>query len=129
MADADIRATMAAVTRTAERVIKRVGFQIQTELITTTPVDTGWARANWQVSIGAPTSGPVGSREAVNTGAQAAGQARLLVYDIRQGDVWLGNHVPYIQKLNEGHSPQAPANFVEDAIRRGIAIIAGGARA
>lgn len=128
MAASDIRITVAAIEKTAERVIKRIGFQIQGELIRTTPVDTGWARANWQVSIGKPTSGPVGSREAVNTGAVGDGQSRLLVYTLNQGDIWLGNHVPYIQVLNAGHSKQAPANFVERAIRQGIAAIAGGIR-
>lgn len=128
MSDQEIRATIAAIEKTAERVIKRVGFAIQGELIRATPVDTGWARANWLVSIGRPPEGPVGSREAVNAGAQAAGQGRLLVYNVSQGDVWIGNNVPYIQKLNEGHSKQAPANFVERAISQGIASIAGAVR-
>jgi hypothetical protein len=127
MAEQDIKATLSGIEKTAERVIKRVGFAIHGELVRATPVDTGWARANWQVSIGRPTSGAVGSRENVAgaTAAQSAGTARLLVYDFKQGDVWLGNHVPYIQKLDEGHSKQAPEGWVARAIRAGLAAIAG----
>lgn len=128
MADQDIRATVRAVEKDAERVIKRVGFACQNELKRATPVDTGWARANWQVSIGHPITQTTGSREAVNVSAQAAGEARLLVYDLSQGDIWITNNVPYIQELNQGHSKQAPAGFVEDAIRAAIASIAGAGR-
>lgn len=133
MAESDIRATMASVEKLAERVIKRVGFQVQTELVISTPVDTGWARANWLVSIGQPTNGPtpksgekgLGNADVSEREARAA---RLLVYDLKQGDVHISNHVPYIGKLNEGHSPQAPAGWVEDAIRRAMAIIASEVR-
>jgi hypothetical protein len=133
MAGSEIRTTIAAIEKTAERVIKRIGFEIQGELIRTTPVDTGWARANWLVSIGRPTggatpkSGEPGKGNA-DTSLRTEGQQRMLVYRLSQGDIWLGNHVPYISVLNAGHSKQAPKNFVELAIRKGIATIAGGLR-
>jgi hypothetical protein len=127
MAEADIQRTMRAIEQQAERVMKRIGFAVHGELIRATPVDTGWARANWQISIGRPTAGAIGSKDNVAgaASAQSAGTARLLVYNVNQGDIWLGNHVPYIQKLNEGHSKQAPANWVERAIRAGIASVTG----
>lgn len=128
MAEQDIRATVAAIEGLAARTIKRVGFEIANELKRTTPRDTSWARSNWLISIGRPVTAPAGSREAVTTTAQAAGEARLLVYRTNQGDVWISNNVPYIQPLNEGHSKQAPAGFVEDAIRAAIAKIAGAVR-
>jgi hypothetical protein len=127
MAESDIRATMNAIEANASRVIKRVGFEIGNELKRTTPIDTSWARANWLTSIGRPVAAPVGSPESVGTarGAQSAGEARLLVYNVNQGDVWITNNVPYIKKLNEGHSKQAPAGFVEQAIATAIRTIAG----
>lgn len=124
MAEADIRRTISAVERTAERVIKRIGFSVHGKLVTSTPVDTGWARANWVVSIGAPFQGVAGSPGAVTTGPQADGTARLLVYSLTQSPlIWITNNVPYIRKLNEGHSKQAPANFVERAIDQGVAAV------
>jgi hypothetical protein len=123
MAEADITRTVQAVARSAERVIKRLGFEIQGELIRKTPVDTGWARANWVVSIGTPHTGVVGSREAVSQAGQIAGQGRLLVYRLNQGQIWISNNVPYIGKLNEGHSKQAPAGYIEQAIDTAIRTI------
>lgn len=107
--------------------VKRVAFNISAELISTTPVDTGWARSNWVISIGEPISSPVGSRDAVDQSAQADGQARMLVYDVMQGAVHITNNVPYIEVLNTGHSPQAPAGFIEAAIARGLATATTGA--
>jgi len=126
MAESDIRATVSAVETAAARVIKRIGFEIGNELKRTTPIDTSWARANWLTSIGRPVTAPAGSRESVGiaSGAQSAGEARLLVYNVNQGDVWISNNVPYIQKLNEGHSKQAPAGFIEVAIATAIRTIA-----
>jgi hypothetical protein len=128
MAQSDIDATMRSIERAAERVIKRIAFSIQGQLKVSTPVDTSWARSNWLVSIGRPVTQPAGSPTAVGqaSAAQSAGEARLLVYNFSQGDIWLSNNVPYIQKLNTGHSKQAPANFIERAIQQGIAAIARG---
>lgn len=129
MADTDIRRTVNAVEAGAERVIKRLAFAINNELKRTTPVDTGWARANWVPSVGRPAEGVTGSRDAVNTGAQSAGEARLLVYTLSQSpEIWITNNVPYIGDLNAGRSPQAPANFIETAIDTAIASIIGGTR-
>ncbi len=120
MSEAEIRRTIRGFEKASERVIKRLAFAVNNAEILATPVDTGWARANWIVSIGRPTTAPQGSRGAVSTGAQSAGQARLLVYTLVQGDIWLVNAVPYIQALNAGHSPQAPAGFIQAAILAGI---------
>jgi len=92
-----------------------------------TPVDTGWARANWIPSVGAPAVSPVGSRAAVDGGAaQQAALARLLGYKLEQGPVYATNNVPYIAQLNEGSSRQAPAAFVQRAIVRAAREVAGG---
>lgn len=85
-----------------------------------TPVDTGWARANWVPNIGEPLTGVVGTREAVTAGAQAAGQAKLIRYKLGQGPIYLTNNVEYIKRLNAGHSKQAPAGFIQAAVARGI---------
>lgn len=37
-------------------------------------------------------------------------------YRLGDTDVIIENKVPYIERLNEGHSKQAPAGFVEDVI-------------
>ncbi len=125
MSEAGINRTVTlGIERPAERTIKRLAFEVHGELIRNTPVDTGWARANWLVSLGRPINETAGSRDSVSTVAQGAGQARLLVYRLGQ-DIWISNNVPYIQALNEGHSKQAPEGWVEAAIETAIRKIVG----
>ena len=88
-----------------------------------TPVDTGWARANWIAQIGSPVTKAVGSQEnvAAAEGATQAGLGSLLAYKLRAGSVFITNNVPYILKLNdEGSSSQAPKGFVQAAITAAV---------
>ena len=127
MANTSARRTTIRIEKAAERVIKRLAFGVHSKIVVATPVDTGWARANWIPSIGRPVEKAAGSREAVGAarGAQSAGVARLLIYDLSQGDIWISNNVPYIERLNQGSSPQADARFVERAIEAGIRSVRG----
>ena len=53
--------------------------------------------------------------------AQGAGISRIATgYSLRQGNVNITNNVPYIRRLNEGSSSQAPAAFVQSAIARAL---------
>ncbi len=92
-----------------------------------TPVDTGFARANWVPKIGERFQGLAGTRaEAelgqVSTAQQAEGEAELVsgIYDLARGVVHITNNVDYIRQLNAGSSAQAPAAFVQAAIADGI---------
>ena len=129
MAEADIRRTIGAIEKTAERVIKRLGFAIHGELTKANPVDTTWSRANWIVSIGSPITRPAASKG--NVGAaiadQSASLSRLLVYKLNQGTIFIQNGVPYVPRLNEGHSKQAAAGWIERAIDAGVAQVTRGA--
>lgn len=91
-----------------------------------TPVDTGWARANWYPSVGEPmivdadvrhpTPGQVASRA---SDAQD-GLNRLLGWRLEDGPIFDTNNVPYIQPLNAGHSPQSPPGFVQNALEKAV---------
>jgi hypothetical protein len=92
-----------------------------------TPVDTGWARANWLPSIGAPlgpgdTSGiRPETPNSASTTDQDSGLAKVATtYQTEKGPVHITNNVPYIVFLNEGSSKQAPSGFVQRAIRKAI---------
>jgi hypothetical protein len=37
--------------------------------------------------------------------------------------VYISNNLPYIDRLNKGHSKQAPAGFIESAINAGLTAI------
>lgn len=90
-----------------------------------TPVDTGWARANWLPNIGSPINSPAGVRpeqpDSATTSEQEKGLASVVTgYRTSRGEVHITNNVPYIINLNEGSSKQAPAGFVQRAIMKAI---------
>mgnify|MGYP003629484545 CR=1 FL=1 len=111
----------------AEQVIKKLTLDVVANLTKApveggTPVDTGWARANWIANVATPVTEAVGSAEAP-TLAEAAQQASLgsvLGYKLRSGPVFISNNVPYILRLNDGSSKQAPAGFVQRAIQLAV---------
>lgn len=114
----NINAIMKGLEDVAERAVRKITLDVTANLIESTPVDTGWARANWVPSIGASvsvpapnTGGGVGSAQA----KQAAGIASVLGYTLGPV-VYVSNNVPYITKLNEGSSKQAPQGFVQAAV-------------
>ena len=96
-------------------VIKRT-LKIHENLVTTTPVDTSWAKNNWIPSIAIPFSGTVGTPENVSGAASGAGAVSLLTWKL-QTPAYIVNNVNYIEKLNEGSSTQAPSGFIEKAIQ------------
>lgn len=109
--------------RATARAISRLALDITEALIETTPVDTGWARANWVPSIGTPVGGPVGDDQNISTADQERGTAEVFAY-AATGDgqpIFISNNVPYIQALNDGHSQKAPAGFVDLAVTTGLA--------
>lgn len=83
-----------------------------------TPVDTGHARANWVPSVGAPFAA-----EVEDNSAHDAGLAAVLAYKLEDGAAWLSNNVLYILALNDGHSAQRPAGFVEACIDEAVQTI------
>lgn len=113
-----------------------------TNLQDTTPVDTGIARANWQISISRKQS--VGhtkriiyseyfKRKARRHGLKpgvvlplpsryAVGLTETDKFSIARGDVGLilTNNLPYIRRLEAGYSKQKPAGFIPAAVRSAI---------
>lgn len=107
------RAVMAAVERHAERAIVTLAVNAVEELVTDTPVDTGFARSNWTPALTAPP-------ETTDDGAQARGLAEIVAYKLADGSIFVSNHANYIQALDAGHSQQAPAGFVRVAVARAV---------
>lgn len=92
-----------------------IAQEVFKELVSKTPVDTGFARANWTVGVNtAPdrglTYGPKYPPPEYNGPIMTRAQDRWVI----------ANYAPYISFLDEGHSKQAPANFVNNAVATGI---------
>lgn len=100
-----------------ESEVRKLVLEIHNELIIRTPIETGWARANWLLSTGSPVLEPVGSKENVETSTRAAGVGAVIGWNFGQGPIYDTNNVPYIRRLNEGSSTQAPEGFVEATIQ------------
>lgn len=126
--DSQTASILEALDKVATRVVRRLTFSVHAELVEANPVDTGWSRANWIATTGAPFEGVVGSPDQVDIGAGSASVAHVgSSYQAGSGlAVFLANNVPYMPKLAAGHSPQAPAGWIEDAIERGVAAIGRG---
>lgn len=80
-----------------------------------TPVDTGRARGNWQVSIGLPARGVLGSRDRSGAATVSRGLGTIKRIDGTL-DSWVVNNVVYIRALEYGHSKQAPNGMVRVTI-------------
>jgi hypothetical protein len=116
------------------KVVREVALGITQTVVSATPVDTGRARSNWQVDIGSASRGVLpafaagegGSTSGANSQA-ALERARTVIetYDAGDGEIHITNNLPYIARLNEGSSAQAPAGFVEQAVQEAAAFVRG----
>lgn len=115
----------------SDQLVRKVALAADQAVVMGTPVDTGRARSNWIAAIGGPASatidayapGESGSTEAANTQA-AIDQAESVIRGYNYGEeIHLTNNLPYIQRLNDGYSAQAPANFVEQAVAEAAQVV------
>jgi hypothetical protein len=92
---------------------KRLVIDMHSRLVKSTPVDTGWAANNWIPSVRVPVVKTDGTPENVSSAASDEGAASVLLWKFFQGPAYITNNVPYINRLNQGSSKQAPAGFIE----------------
>lgn len=114
----ETRRISALIEDATSREMISLALRIHSGLVRKTPVDTGWARANWLPSVGTPIEETTGSPEDIDTSASAAGALQVAAYrGFDQGPIYVANNVPYIGRLNAGSSGQAPAGFIEGVVR------------
>jgi hypothetical protein len=90
------------------------------EVIDRTPVDTGAAANSWVVGIGEPARSPV---PPILDPSRATGKANMraaidALPPLHPGDLALSSDLPYMQRLEEGWSQQAPTGMVRLAALR-----------
>lgn len=106
---------------------QKIAGEVFRRVILRTPVDTGRARGNWQVTIGAPSDltldGTDGGRSAVLRAIETVRGWRL-----GSAAIYLTNNLPYIERLENGWSKQAPTGMVALTVAEfgGIAADAAG---
>jgi hypothetical protein len=99
-------------------IVRKLALDIHRGLVLRTPRDTGRAASNWIPTLEAPAQGTQEPDNAARTKAMVASIAATLP-DFPS--VWISNNLPYIQRLNEGHSKQAPAGFVQIVVDGNVA--------
>lgn len=127
MVSREIRNVLDALGKTVSVSVRQLQLRAFQALTSATPVDTGFARAGWSPSVGAPDPGPedrpsdpqVASAQASALFAAHAAAAQAIARsgaNLRGQPVFLVNPVRYLEFLNQGTSAQAPAMFVERAL-------------
>lgn len=125
------------------KTVRQLAFAIDRELVRRTPVGNpelwaanrgkrrgdpgfvgknytgGRARANWIPTLEVPSNETIEKPDP--TGASSIAKMAQVTSRYKIGrKIFITNSLPYIQRLNEGHSKQAPPQFVESAIQVGI---------
>jgi len=92
---------------------RKVALEVLRRVVMRTPVESGRARGNWQTSVGAPMVGETGRTD--KSGGAVIGSAVPIIesWDASNVAIFLMNNVPYIQRLEDGYSDQAPSGMVK----------------
>lgn len=126
-----VRTVAKNIEETGQKLHQKIHVQMDSELVFATPVGNpalwsspappgytgGRARGGWQSSIGAPILTETNRIDKNGAATHSAGQevASRIGFAKRS---FIANNVPYIVRLNEGWSTQAPANFIGRAFDR-----------
>lgn len=90
---------------------RKIALEMFSRVILNTPVKSGRARANWQIAIGSVPNGVLQLED--KSGSATISAADAAAAGLKAGDViYLANNLPYIQRLEDGYSGQAPAGMV-----------------
>lgn len=124
-----------------EMAARAAALDIFSRIIVKTPVDTGRARGNWMIDIG---RAPEGMRQAgfgpgrVEGGDTGANGAQAMASSMAEAaklsgfrlgvTISIRNTLPYILKLENGWSAQAPTGMVKTTMLEVGAIVAKAAR-
>ena len=102
----------------ANEVKRTIGLGVLQSLIQTTPVDTGRAKSNWWMDTNATWI-----EQDADNGLAATNQGlSVSKSNIKlETSIYITNNLPYIQRLEDGWSGQAPSGFVKGSIQVGVA--------
>lgn len=105
----------------ADKERRAICSEVLTSVVMMTPVDTGRARGNWQVSANTAKYSEI-DRTSKNWSSVVANELQNIG---KLGDtVHITNNLPYIERLEYGYSGQAPEGMVRKTLARIRALIA-----
>lgn len=121
-----------AIDEAASKTAVDTAMAIVGDLAYKTPVDTSQALSNWRVTLDSPATGTIaphypgiqGSSQRASA-AETINAAKSVLANKKPGQaIFITNNLPYIKRLNDGYSAQAPAGFVELAVLIGRKMLA-----
>jgi hypothetical protein len=124
--DLDRFAAEAAIKAPTDRRNKIAIFLLE-RVVDVTPVDTGRARGNWQVTVGAPAEGEVKGTDKRGGSTVSKGAAKILSLPL--DDTYITNNVHYITYLDKGtmaHDTPKTGSPDRRKKRRGKFFVKGG---
>lgn len=94
--------------------MKQLVIGVFHDIVIRTPVDTGCARASWRIGIGSPdrTYEQPGRVYSDATAIAMRQTSKLDVLTDLDTPIYITNSLPYIRRLEFGHSKQAPRGMV-----------------
>lgn len=101
--DIDASKYLELVEEDADKAVRSLALNLYRKITFKTPVDTGRARANWNMSVGSPD---------YSTTDKAQPQQPKLGNGDGLSPIFIANALPYINKLENGYSGQAPQGMV-----------------
>lgn len=100
-----------------EKTVRRAAIAADTAIVTTTPVDLGRAKGNWNASIGTPdTSVQEDNLDPSGQMTLSRNQSTIEGWSLGQGVIFIANGLPYILPLENGSSTQAPNGMTQSGL-------------
>jgi hypothetical protein len=122
--EADFSGWIAEEKRELEKLVgtlsRRLSSDILSRLVLASPVDTGRFRGNWQMDVGRFIDDELAIEDKSGAITISRELAKLRGSSSPFTIVTIQNNLPYAGRLNDGHSRQAPAGFVETAIDQAV---------
>lgn len=87
-------------------------------LVMLTPVDTGRARGNWQVTVGSPAVGEIDREDKDGSATIAAGAAVVAGASDPYVPIWAHDGVSYITHINDGTEKVPAIHMLEQTVAR-----------
>jgi Bacteriophage HK97-gp10, putative tail-component len=112
----DIRKFAEKAGAKADFVVKKTIFDLFSEIVMRTPVDTGRLRANWQIGV---NQAPGAAYDWVDKDGSATLQIAQQMLDTAKGigdTYYIVNNLVYAIPIEYGHSKQAPAGMVRVSV-------------
>lgn len=107
------KALIARIRQRSDQLVRAIALEMLGRLIRRTPVDTGRARANWNVALSQINRDIDAGRSRKDVESnKAAGMS--VIARMKAGNIlYLTNSLPYIPRLEEGSSKQAPSGMAK----------------